>query len=142
MSGQVQTATGPAANTRDLDRGRRAVVDLMRAAEVTAADVAELRRVTLARGFVSRDEAEALFSLEGAPVPKCEDWTAFFVEAITTHVVWEARPTGVVNEAQGEWLIHWADRASSLNGLAVLVNVLAEAHRVPLWFLAVVRSRG
>ena len=30
----------------------------------------------------------------------------------------------------------------SVNALAVLVNVLAEAHRVPQWFLAAVRARA
>ena len=30
----------------------------------------------------------------------------------------------------------------SVDALAVLVNVLAEAHRVPRWFLAAVRARA
>ena len=35
-----------------------------------------------------------------------------------------------------------ADRAMSVDALAVLVNVLVEAHRVPQWFLAAVRARA
>jgi hypothetical protein len=34
------------------------------------------------------------------------------------------------------------DRAASLNGLAVLVNVLAEAHKVPLWLVSAARARA
>ena len=56
-------------------------------------------------------------------------------------MVWQIRPTGIVNEAQGEWLIMQADRTKTLNALAVLVNVMAEAHRTPLWFRAAVRAR-
>jgi hypothetical protein len=125
-----------------MDRGRSAIVAAMRRSEVGAADVIMLRREVFADGAVSRDEADALFALERAATPKCPEWTAFFVEAITDHVVWQARPTGVVNEAQGEWLLTRADDAASVNALAVLVNVMAEAHRVPLWFLAAVRARA
>ena len=39
------------------------------------------------------EEAEALFALECASNVKCSEWTAFFVEVITDHVVWQARPT-------------------------------------------------
>jgi hypothetical protein len=125
-----------------MDRGRAAIMEASRRGEITADDVARLRREIFVEGFVSRDEADALFALERATTRKCAEWTPFFVEAITDHVVWQTRPTGVVNEAQGEWLIARADEVSSLNGLAVLVNVMAEAHRVPMWFLAAVRARA
>ena len=125
-----------------MDKGRAAIMETSRRGEITADDVARLRRDIFADGFVSRDEADALFALERATSKKCADWTAFFVEAVTDHVVWQTRPTGVVNEAQGEWLIARADEVASLNGLAALVNVMAEAHRVPMWFLAAVRARA
>ena len=125
-----------------MDRGRMAIMDVARSGEITGADVARLRREIFIEGFVSRDEADALFALERSAAKKCPEWTALFVEAITDHVVWQTRPTGVVNEAQGEWLIARAVEAGSLNGLAALVNVMAEAHRVPMWFLAAVRARA
>ena len=83
-----------------------------------------------------------MFALEASPALKCAEWTAFFVETITDHVVWQSRPTGVVNESQAEWLLARADAAASLNALALLVNVLAEGHRVPMWLLAAVRARA
>ncbi len=125
-----------------LDRGRAAVMEAASRGEITADDVARLRRDIFSDGAITRDEADALFALEKAATRKCPAWTAFLVEAITDHVVWQSRPTGVVNESQGEWLIARADESASLNGLAVLVNVMAEAHRVPLWFLAAVRARA
>ena len=121
---------------------RQAVQTLTQRDTITAADVATLRREVFADGAVSRAEAEALFDLERSANEKCAEWTPFFIEAITDHVVWQVRPTGVVSAAQGEWLIEQADASRTLNAFACLVNVLAEAHRVPLWFVAAVRARA
>ncbi len=127
---------------KEMDRGRAAVLAIAARGAINADDVAALRREVFAEGFVSREEADALFALERACPKGCAEWTEFFVEAITDHVVWQARPTGVVNETQAEWLISRADAAASLNGLAALVNVLAEAHRTPLWLVAAARARA
>lgn len=124
------------------DRGRRAMQALAGKPSISDADVALLRRDIFADGAVSREEADILFALERAPGEKCADWTPFFIEAITDHAVWQARPTGIVSAAQGEWLLEQADAARTLNGFATLVNVLAEAHRVPAWFTAAVRARA
>ncbi|MDF2114879.1 hypothetical protein PY365_04800 [Roseiarcaceae bacterium H3SJ34-1] len=125
-----------------LDRGCAAIAALMPGGEVTPEDVARLRRTVFAQASVGRAEAEALFAIERSAVPKCKEWTAFFVEAITDHIVWQVRPTGVVNTPQAEWLIQQADQTRSLNAFAALVNVLAEAHRVPGWLPAAVKGRA
>ena len=124
------------------DRGRQAVQALAGKASISDADVAVLRRDVFSDGAVSRAEADVLFALERAPGGKCAEWTPFFIEAITDHAVWQARPTGIVSAAQGEWLLEQADATRTLNGFATLVNVLAEAHRVPAWFVAAVRARA
>ncbi len=125
-----------------LDRGRAAIVSVMNRGCVTASDVNFLRRQIFADDIISADEAEALFRLERTVSDKAPEWTPFFVEAITSYVVWQLRPTGIVNEAQGEWLIRNVDEARTLNALAALVNVMAEAHRVPLWFHAAAKARA
>jgi hypothetical protein len=104
------------------------------------ADVAALREM-LEESALSRAEADALAAIDAAPTPKCDEWAAFFIDVITDHVLWQCRPTGVVNESQGEWLIALADRSGSRTALGALAGVLAEAHRVPLWFVAAVRAR-
>lgn len=109
---------------------------------VAAMDVAWLRREVFAGGEVSREAAEELFAVARSTIVKAPEWTAFFVEMITDHTVWQARPTGVVNEGQAEWLIAQADAGPNIDGMAALVNILAEAHRTPAWFLAAVRSRA
>lgn len=120
----------------------QAILELIQRGKVCDADVQMLRREIFTGESITRDEAEALFRLERAVADKCESWTAFFVEAITDHLVWQNRPTGVVNTPQAEWLISECDRTKSVTALAVLVNVLAEAHRVPLWLPAAVKGRA
>ena len=105
-------------------------------------DIELVSRGVLAGRPVTRAEADALFDVERANIEKCQAWTCFLVEAITDHLVWEARPTGIIDEEKAEWLLDHVDRAASLKGLAVLVNVLAEAHKVPLWLVSAARARA
>ena len=125
-----------------LDAVRRAIQQLALRPKVVPADIDALRRLGVGTDCLSREEADALFRLEGRVMPKCREWEGFFVDAITDHCVWDLRPTGVVNESQGEWLIASADRAATPGAFSVLAEVLAVAHRVPMWFTAAVRSRA
>ena len=121
---------------------RAAIAALIQADEIGAEALRGLQRLVLAAGALTRAEADALFALEASPTPKPADWTAFFVEAITAHVVWDDRPTGTVDEARARWLVAQVDTAGSLGALAALVNIMAEAHRVPAWLLAEARTRA
>jgi len=126
----------------NVDRSRSIITAMIHGRKVTAMDVAWLRREVFAGGQVTRDTADELFEVERAGIAKSAEWTDLFVEMITEHVVWEARPTGVLSDAQAEWLIQRADGCASINALALLVNVLGEAQRAPRWFLAAVRARA
>lgn len=108
---------------------------------LTPGEVRQLRRALFEDESASRDEANALFELERVQDAPCAEWTEFFVECVTDHVVWQCRPTGVVAGEQAEWLVREADRCRPLTGAALLANVLAEAHRAPEWLVAVVRAR-
>ena len=88
-----------------VDRSRSIICAIILGRKVTAMDVAWLRREVFAEGEVSRDAADELFAVERAGVAPTPEWTELFVEMITEHVVWQSRPTGVVSEAQAEWLI-------------------------------------
>lgn len=110
--------------------------------EVTPADVASLHRHLFADGSLDRVEAEALFDLERAALSRCDAWTGFFIQAVTDHVVWGARPTGRLDEAQAEWLLAQVDATRTPASFAVLVNVLDEAQAVPAWFAGAVRARA
>lgn len=139
---KAKAAAVSSADALELDARRAAVVALRQSGSVDAEDVRRLRRDIFADGAVSRDEADALFALDMSKCQRCPEWTAFFVESILDHVVWQARPTGVVNEAKAEWLLDRADRAKTISAFSVLVSVLAEAHRTPIWFLAAVKARA
>lgn len=125
----------------DLDAGRSAILALARVPAVDGAALRHLREIGIGEACLSQDEADALFAVERAANAKVPEWDRFFVDAITDYCVWDLRPTGVINEAQGEWLIDSADRAKTPNAFAVLVQVLEAAHRVPMWFTAAVKSR-
>lgn len=124
--------------------GRREVIEQLTRAgkDLTSAEIRQLRRALFEDEGVSRDEAAALFDLDRTQGAACPEWTEFFVECLTDHVVWQARPTGVLNNEQAEWLLGEADKAASLASFALLANVLAESHRAPQWFLDAVRTRA
>ena len=111
-------------------------------AGVTPADVASLHRHLFADGSLDQVEAESLFDLERAALSRCDAWTAFFIQAVTDHVVWGARPTGRLDEAQANWLLAQVDATRTPASFAVLVNVLDEAQSVPAWFAGAVRARA
>ncbi len=109
--------------------------------DLLPSDVRQLRRALFEDEGASREEAQALFDLERAQAAPCAEWTEFFVECLTDHVVWQCRPTGIVVDEQAEWLVGEADRCRRPTGAALLANVLAEAHRAPDWLIAAVRAR-
>jgi len=125
-----------------VDRSRSIISAMIVGRKVTSLDVAWLRREVFADGLVTREAAEDLFAVERAPIVKAAEWTDLFVEMVTEYMLWQARPTGVLNETQAEWLLEQGDSCMTVNALAALVNVLGEAHRAPRWFLAAVRARA
>jgi len=125
-----------------IDRSRTIISAMILGRRVTAQDVAWLRREVFADGEVTREAADELFAVARARMNNAPEWTELFVELITDHVVWQTRPTGVVTDEQANWLLQRADECKSLEALAALVNVLAEAQRAPQWFVAAVRARA
>jgi len=121
---------------------RASIAALASRSVLTEDDVTKLRRRVLRFGCVTRAEAEALFEIDAAPCVKCDAWTALFVEAITDHVVWQSRPTGVVSAEQADWVLARVDLAQTVTRLALLVNILGEAHCVPKDFLDNVKRRA
>jgi hypothetical protein len=128
--------------TFDVDRSPTIISALIHGGAVSGLDVTWLRREVFADGQVSREQADELFAVARSRAAKSADWTPFFVEMITDHVLWQSRPTGIVSGEDAEWLVGKVDEAGSLEALAALVNVLAEAHRAPKWLIAAARDRA
>ena len=124
-----------------IDRSRTIISAMVLGRRVSAQDVAWLRREVIADREVTREAADELFAVARADLDNAPEWKEFFIETIAEHVFRRAEPVGVVSEERAAWLLARVDECKSLEALAALVNVLAEAHSVPRWFLAAVRER-
>jgi hypothetical protein len=125
-----------------VNRSRSIISAMIHGREVTAMDVAWLRREVFPGGVVWRDAADELFAVERAGVGRIPQWTELLVEMITEHVLWQSEPSGEIDEDRARWLIDQADSCASANALAVLVNALGEARSAPRWFIDAVRDRS
>jgi hypothetical protein len=125
-----------------IDRSRTIITAMILGRRVTAQDVAWLRREVFASGAVTREEADELFAVARAGMDNAPEWNEFFVEMIAQHAVRQSEPAGVVSDEGAAWLISRVDECRSIDALAALVNVLAEARRAPEWFVAAVRKRA
>lgn len=124
------------------EKRRTAVRNLENAAFIDVHTVLHLRREIFRDGVVDRNAADALFAVERRDVPACAEWRDFFIESIVDHLLWQVRPSGVLNGEKAEWLLAQADRTQTLSAFAILVAVLEDAHSVPAWFAAAVRGRA
>ncbi|MFT4097726.1 MAG: hypothetical protein QM651_11420 [Rhodoblastus sp.] len=125
----------------EIDRRRTALISIEREGGVDA-DLVRRLRFDLFRGdALTQDEADALFAIERTLRPECPEWRDFFIDSIVDFLIWQQRPSGVLNEAQAEWLVSRADSSKTLTAFATLVATLEEAHRTPGWFAAAVRGR-
>jgi hypothetical protein len=126
----------------EIDRSRTIISAMILGRRVTAQDVAWLRREVFAGNEVTREAADELFTVANANMDNAPEWKELFVEMIASHVVQQAEPAGVVSEDRAAWLLARVDACKSVEALAALVNVLAEARSVPHWFLAAVKERA
>jgi hypothetical protein len=124
-----------------IERSRTIISAMILGRRVTAQDVAWLRREVFAAGCVTREEADELFAVARADMNNAPEWKEFFVDMVARHVVRQTEPAGVVSEERAAWLLSRVDECRSLEALAALVNVLAEARSVPQWFLEAGKAR-
>jgi acetyl-CoA acetyltransferase len=124
-----------------IDRSRTIISAMILGRRVTAQDVAWLRREVFAGNEVTREAADELFAVARANMDNAPEWKEFFVEMIARHMRQDS-PVGVVSEERAAWLLTRVDECKSVEALAALVNVLAEARSVPQWFLDAVRARA
>ena len=98
------------------------------------ADVLRLRRAFNDDHTISADEAEALMALNEACPIKEPSWGAFYVEALTDYVVFQAKPEGYLVADNAKWLIERISRDGHVDShteLELLVNILDKARWSP-----------
>ena len=125
-----------------IDRSRTIISAMILGRRVSGQDVIWLRREVFAGREVTQEAADELFAVARAGMDNAPEWKEFFVDMIAEHVVRQSEPFGVVNDDQAVWLLARVDECKSVEALAALVNVLAEAHRAPDWFVAAVKERA
>ena len=128
--------------TFEVDRSPTIISALVHGGVVNGLDVAWLRREVFGDGRVSRQQADELFAVARSRAVKSADWTAFFVEKITDHVLRQSGQAGMVEPDEAKWLIAKVDEASCREGLAALANILSKAERAPQWLVAAARERA
>lgn len=109
-------------------------VDIAKRSEITSADVLSLRQSVFGDARVWPDEAQALFDLMQKRLPACEEWPAFFAEAMTDYVVNQIEPYGYADKANARWLIAMISRDGQIWGdteLETLLQVLEKARSCP-----------
>ena len=86
------------------NRIQNIIIRIVEKQSITVDDVRDLQSAVEEGGFISREEAEALFRAERMAPVTCASWGVFFIEALTAHLVWERRPTGRILAEDVSWL--------------------------------------
>ncbi len=110
------------------------VDDIIAKGTVSADDVLQLRRTMFQDGLIDRREAEQVFAIDAACTEKAPEWSAFFVDALTDHVVWKVEPKKYVSDEKANFLIDHILRDGKVDGeteLELLINVVHWAISCP-----------
>ena len=102
--------------------------------QITNEEILELRRLGWADGKMSPDEAESLFVANETADETSPEWCDFFVDALTSFVVYAVEPRGYVDAEMAEELIARIDRDGHVGTkaeLELLVRVIEVATSVP-----------
>lgn len=111
---------------------------------IDAKEVEVMRKELYEDGVVDREEADFLFALNDATSGAHNDpgWQAFFVEALSDHVLEDEVSPGVIDEDEAAYLRSRieADGVVDDNELALLVNIAATGEGAPESFHAFLLS--
>lgn len=100
---------------------------------ISAEEVLELRATLWSDGSISPAEADRLFELNAGAAPSNE-WTGFFVEALSEYLIARGTPRGYVSDDDAEWLIRSIERNGRVESqaeLELIVKLLEHAAYVP-----------
>jgi hypothetical protein len=107
-------------------------------------DVKMLQRQILADGVMTRDVVDVLAALDRAVSTRCSDFPEYLVAVIVDHVVWESRPTGVVDRETAQWLVTTLSSGEGPTATArrIAFEIVREAERCDELLLGFTMSRG
>lgn len=105
--------------------------------EVSADDIAELRRAIFADGVVSRAECATLFEIERVRTAHSDAWSDLFVEALTDYAMRHEPPEGYLSEDTAGWItaeISKRKKPSTDAEIELVINIIEKAREVPAAF--------
>ncbi len=102
---------------------------------IDAEEVVLLRKELYADGVIDREEADFLFDLNDATSGQANhaSWQAFFVEALSDHLLKDEESPGEIDETEAKWLLARVegDGVTDENETALLQNLNAVATALP-----------
>lgn len=101
---------------------------------VSAEEIRSLRQLGWGDGIMTRGECEAIFTINRQIAGQSNDWTDFFVEAVSEFVLNGTEPKGMCDETEARWLIAAIDHDGRLETMAemeALVRIVERARNVP-----------
>jgi hypothetical protein len=102
---------------------------------IEESDVLACRRAVFGDdGQIAVAELDALFAIDEAAKSLCDGWVDFFAEAITVHLVEQAKPVGYIDKANAAWLMARIDKdgmVKSASELEALIKCLEAATTAP-----------
>ncbi len=101
---------------------------------LSADEILAMRQEVWADGTIDAAEAEAIFAQNAQLAEHSNEWTDYFVEAISHYIISNSQPRGYVTPALAQWLIGKIDRdgaVESMTELELLEHLFAEAVSVP-----------
>jgi len=90
------------------------------------------------------DDADALLAIDAHVLSPSPEWIAFLGETVSTWLVEQRAPTGVMDEGKAQWLMARIDdggAVTSPGSLALLRRCCVRAHTVPASLLAYLRDQ-
>lgn len=111
------------------------VEEIIARGSIKDSDVLAFRKIFYEDGVTSAVEADVLFKLNDACKVSDPSWAAFFIEAITDFIVFQAQPQGYVTADNAHWFIDRVSldgRVDSKTELELVVNVLDKARWAPV----------
>lgn len=111
------------------------VDEILARGTIKETDVTKFRRILYEDGIVSPDEADILFRLNASCPMTDSSWSAFFIEAITDYLVFQAHPQGYVTSDNAHWLLERiasGGLARSKTDFDLAVSVLEKARWAPV----------
>lgn len=113
---------------------------VMERGEITQADMRHLHRDVLPQGPTCRDEVDVLVALDRAVASKAPTWSAFLMREVIDFVVWQSRPTGIIDRETAYWLTTSLGCGTGPSDLAVaiafeIVRECEQADEVLITFL-------